>query len=79
MSSCQAELSERTFYVKAVDKNGTTLVNKKTTTLRNGFFELWLPRERRIKLTIQGLGRKAQDMIYTFDQSKTCITNFRLQ
>ena len=60
MSSCQGELPERKFYVKATDKDGNVLFNDNIATLRNGFFELWLPRNRKIELRIQGLNREAQ-------------------
>lgn len=79
MSSCQAELPEKEFYVKAVDQQGNVLVDETIATLRNGFFELWLPRNRKIGLRVQGLNRTAKGLITTFDNSKTCITTFRLQ
>ena len=79
MSSCQGELAEKAFHVSAVDLDGNLLVNETVTTLRNGFFELWLPRKRIIKLKIQGLNRIAQGTIATFDKGKTCVTTFRLQ
>ncbi len=55
MSSCQGELIEKEFDVIAIDQDGNAIVYKSMTTLRNGFFELWLPRNRRINLKIQGL------------------------
>ncbi len=70
---------QKEFDVKAVDQEGNVLVDKTIATLRNGFFELWLPRNRRIKLQIKGLNRKAQGTIETFDDSKTCITTFQLR
>ena len=79
MSSCQAELPEKEFYVKAVDQDGNVLVDETIATLRNGFFELWLPRNRKIGLRVQGLNRTAKGLITTFDDSETCITTFRLQ
>jgi hypothetical protein len=79
MSSCQGELAKKQFYVTAVDQNGNLLVNQNVETLKNGFFELWLPRKRIIDLTIQGLNRAVQGKITTFDASKTCVTTFRLQ
>ncbi|MGD8981768.1 MAG: CueP family metal-binding protein [Desulfobacterales bacterium] len=79
MSSCQAELPEKEFYVKAVDQDGNVLVDETIATLRNGFFELWLPRNRKIGLRVQGLNRTAKGLITTFDNSNTCITTFRLQ
>jgi hypothetical protein len=79
MSSCQAELPKQKFYVKAVDQDGNVLVDETIVTLRNGFFELWLPRNRKIALRVQGLNRTAKGLITTFDDSDTCITTFRLQ
>ena len=79
MSSCQGELAERDFYVRAIDQDGNVLVDDTIATLRNGFFELWLPRNRRVELRIQGLNRKVKGTIETFDDSKTCVTTFRLR
>lgn len=79
MSSCQGELPQKEFKVKAVDQDGKVLVDGTVSTLRNGFFELWLPRNSIIDLTIQGFNRKAQGTIETFINSKTCITTFQLQ
>jgi len=79
MSSCQGELANREFYVRATDQEGRILVNENIVTLRNGFFELWLPRNRIIDLTVQGEGRKASGRIETSDSGKTCVTTFRLR
>ncbi len=79
MSSCQGELAEQKMHVKAIDQNGIVLVDEIIATLRNGFFELWLPRNREIELRIQGLNRKAKGTIETFDDSKTCITTIQLR
>ena len=72
-------MAEKEFYVRAIDQDGNVLIDETIATLRNGFFELWLPRNRRIELRIQGLNRKAKGMIETSDDSKTCITTFRLR
>jgi hypothetical protein len=79
MSSCQGELPNMEFDVSATDQNGNVLISDTIATLRNGFFELWLPRDRSIKLTIQGSDRQAKGSIGTFDGSKTCVTTFRLR
>lgn len=79
MSSCQGELAGKDFYVTAVDHNGQTLISDTISTLRNGFFELWLPRDRVIDLSIQGLNRAVRGKIGTFENSKTCVTTLRLR
>ena len=79
MSSCLGELTQTKFKVEAVDQSGTIIMNKPVTTLKNGFMELWLPRDRTIKLTISGLNRSATDVITTTDGSATCITTMQLK
>ena len=79
MSSCQGELAGRQFYVTAVDQKGDLLYSGTVSSLRNGFFELWLPRGRLIDLSIQGLNRAVSGKIATFDGSKTCVTTLRLR
>lgn len=78
MSSCQGELPENEFEVIATDQSGNVLVADSYSTLKNGFLELWLPRDRTIQLTIKGLDRQATGRITTFNSSKTCITTFQL-
>lgn len=78
-SSCQGELTRQIFSVKAIDEKGNVLVDEAMTTLQNGFFELWLPRNRRIVLEVKRGDLTAKGMIETFPESKTCVTTFQLQ
>ena len=78
MSSCQGELANADLYVKAVGQDGKVLVDKVIQTMANGFFELWLPRNQNISLTVQGFNKKATGLLGTFANSNTCITTFRL-
>ena len=57
MSSCKGELVQKKLNVKAVDKSGTVIMDRPVSTLKSGFMELWLPRNRTINLTISGLNR----------------------
>lgn len=50
--ACQGEFAQQAFSVKAVDEDGNILVDEAMTTLQNGFFELWLLRNRRIVLEV---------------------------
>ena len=79
MSSCQGELAGKSFEVTAVDPQGNALINETVTALRNGFIELWLPRNLKVELNIKRKNLKANGIIETFDKSKTCVTTFRLQ
>ena len=79
MSSCQGELPEKQFEVLAKDPNGNVLINETIATLKNGFFELWLPRDLSINLSIQGLGKQTEGTLGTFDGSNTCLTTFQLE
>ena len=79
MSSCQGELANRAFKVSVVGEEGRIIINETIYTLKNGFFELWLPRNRKFKLTVQGMNRKVTSTIDTFESSKTCITTLQLR
>jgi hypothetical protein len=79
LSSCQGELIETEFVVKAVDPSGITLLNQPVKTLKNGFMELWLPRGKTLEVTITGLNRSATGTIETMDNSKTCVTTMQLR
>ena len=79
MSSCRGELVQTKLNVKAVDQSGTVIMDSPVSTLKNGFMELWLPRNRTINLTISGLNRSAKDVRTTTDDSATCITTMQLQ
>lgn len=73
------ELTETEFAVKAVDSSGVTVLDKPVKTLKNGFMELWLPRDKTLDVTITGLNRSVTGTIETMDSSKTCITTMQLR
>ena len=47
-------------------------------TGKDGFFELWLPRNRRYTLEVRQGDWVAQGALTTFAQSPTCLTELRL-
>ncbi len=79
MSSCQGELPQTRFNVKAIDQAGNVLIDGPVSTLKNGFMELWLPRHSTFNLTIERLKRSVTGPISTFDGSDTCITTMQLK
>ena len=78
MSGCQGELVEKRVKVTATLVDGAVILDKEITTMKNGFLELWLPRNQEITVTLEALGRKAEGTIGTFYDSNTCITTFQL-
>jgi hypothetical protein len=78
MSGCQGELVETTVKVTAILADGAALIEEEMTTMKNGFLELWLPRNQEITVTMEALGRKAEGTVGTFSNSNTCITTFQL-
>jgi hypothetical protein len=65
--------------VKAVDEAGRTVLDQRLKTLKNGFFEIWLPRGKTFQVTVRGLNRSATETIPTMDNSRTCVTTMRLK
>ena len=61
------------------DNNGKTVFDDDVKTLFSGFFELWLPRNNKYKVNVEYKNKKSESNISTFDNSKTCITTFRLK
>ena len=78
-SSCQGELTEQSFKVKATDDKGVVLYDGAISTLKNGFFELWLPRERTISLHIAQNSLSCDETVTTFKDSRTCVTTTKLK
>ena len=78
-SSCDAELKEKTFKLTAKDTHGNTLFDGNITSMKNGFFELWLPRDLTITLHVEYNSLFADEIIGTFATNKTCITTVKLK
>ena len=79
LSTCQGELTEKTFQLKATDSTGNVLYDGSIASLRNGFFELWLPRDRTITLHIAYSGLSRDEIIGTYSNSNTCVTTAKLK
>ncbi len=78
-SSCDGELKEITFKLTAKNTQGNTLFDGNITSMKNGFFELWLPRDLTIALHVEYNSLSADEVIGTFDVNKTCITTAKLK
>lgn len=79
MSKCDAELKNVPVKVLAVTAAGKTLIDKTIKTPSTGFFDIWLPRDQEIIISISAQGKKATGKIYTYRNSKTCDTTLKLE
>ncbi|GAB1372784.1 CueP family metal-binding protein [Candidatus Kapaibacterium sp.] len=78
-SSCTGELFEKIIKIKAEDENGIIFYDSNIPTLKNGFFEIWLPRNKNVKLQIEYNSMKGEETIPTKSDSRTCITTIKLK
>jgi len=78
ISTCDAELKNKEFNVKATIDNNVIL-NEKIQSLDNGFIEIWLPRNKEIILQVNYINLKAIETIITNNDSRTCFTTFKLE
>jgi hypothetical protein len=77
-STCRGELANTPVHVKAVTADGRTLLDEDTTTLPNGFVDLWLPRDLQVDVSLKARGLQATVRVGTFDKDITCITTPKL-
>ncbi|MBS4012416.1 MAG: CueP family metal-binding protein [Bacteroidetes bacterium] len=78
-SSCEGEIKEQTIKVVAYEVSGNILINNSINTMRNGFFELWLPRNKNVTIHIEYNSIQGEETISTNDDSRTCITTIKLK
>jgi len=77
-STCRGELANTPVHVKAATADGRTLLDEDTTTLPNGFIDLWLPRDLQVDVSLKARGMQATVRVGTFDKDITCITTPKL-
>ena len=78
VSGCQGELVNVPLSVTVKLPDGTVIFDEPVKSMDNGFFELWLPRDRQFNLAIESGGLKSVGTVSTFPSSRTCITTFKL-
>ncbi|PAE24980.1 hypothetical protein CHI10_10065 [Bacillus sp. 7894-2] len=78
MTGCQGELAEKEFDVYIEDSKGNVILDDKVKTQANGFFDLWLPRDKTYQIKIKHDGKASESEISTFEDDATCITTMQL-
>lgn len=77
-TGCRGELSEETFGVVVTDSNGIEVFNEEVTSLKNGFFEIWLPRNIEGTILVNYNGLSSETTISTYPGDLTCLTSMKL-
>lgn len=78
MTGCQGELAEEEFDVYIEDHDGNVVLDETMETQSNGFFDLWLPRDKTYQIKIENEGKIVESEISTFEKDGTCITTMQL-
>ena len=79
-SSCEGELKVKSMNITAKDNdNGSIYFDGNITTLKHGFFEIWVPRNRNLTLTIKYNDLTGEEILSTNSDSRTCITTMKLK
>lgn len=78
-SSCQGEMFEMKIEVLVRNEEGDLEKSMDLITLKNGFFELWLPRNKKYEIEIIYENLIAKEWVSTFSVDNTCLTTFLLK
>ncbi|MBM7577833.1 CueP family metal-binding protein [Jeotgalibacillus terrae] len=78
LTGCQGEMVEETFDVYIEDSEGNVIIDESMTTFKNGFIDLWLPRDETYSVVIEQDGMSTEAEISTFEGDPTCITTMQL-
>ncbi len=65
--------------MKIVSEKEEVVVEQYVSTLKNGFFELWLPRDMKAVMTIEYGNMSNTSFISTYSGDPTCITTTQLE
>lgn len=78
LTGCQGELPEKEFDVLIKDTQGNVILDQTMKSFKNGFIDLWLPRNKTFRVKIEYEGKTAESKISTFQNDNTCITTMQL-
>lgn len=78
LTGCQGEMVEKEYDVTIKDEKGNVVMDKTMKSQKNGFIDLWLPRDKTFQVKIEHEGKVAESEISTFEGENTCITTMQL-
>jgi len=78
LTGCQGELADKEFDVYIEDTEGNVILDEKVKSQANGFFDLWLPRDKSYQVKITYDGKVSESEISSSKDDGTCITTMQL-
>src|SRR5699024_12737489 len=78
LTGCQGELVQESFDVTIEDETGNIVLEDTIQTEKNGFFDLWLPRDQTYNIKMEHDGKNVDAAFSTFEEDGTCITTIQL-
>ncbi|MCX6154910.1 MAG: CueP family metal-binding protein [Candidatus Kapabacteria bacterium] len=76
--SCQGEQVNVTMHFKITDNANKAIYDSDIQTLKNGFAEFWLPRDKNLTILVTYAGKSATQSVKTDHNCNTCITTMKL-
>ncbi|WP_087024240.1 CueP family metal-binding protein [Thaumasiovibrio subtropicus] len=78
-TGCQGEMVAETMQLSIVDQTTGKVIREETvTTQKDGFIDIWMPRDGEYEFTLRQGDRVASEVLSTKGDSRTCITTMQL-
>ncbi|WP_342415019.1 CueP family metal-binding protein [Paenibacillus sp. FSL R10-2782] len=79
LTGCQGEIKNGEFSVTVHDSEGNVIMeNVAMQSQSNGFIDLWLPRDKTYRISVNHEGKRAETEFSTYENNDTCITTMQL-
>lgn len=78
LTTCRGEMANEEFNIYIEDVDGKVVMDQVIKSQPNGFIDLWIPRDKDLKIKISHDGKTVESEISTFDKDNTCITTMQL-
>lgn len=78
-TGCTGEMINKKMHLKITNqKTGEVIKDEKVQIQKDGFLDLWLPRDTHFIFEFTYKGKKATEVLGTFKNDRTCITTMQL-
>lgn len=78
-TGCTGEMIGAKMHLKITDQEtGEVIKDEPVQIQKDGFLDLWLPRDKNFVFEFTYKGKKATEVLGTFEDSRTCVTTMKL-